>query len=202
MNIAPAWTTAGIYVILFRLIPILGPKSSPFPAKTCLLVCLGIDILSLALQAAGGGLAGRAFSAGFDTQPGVYTMVSGILVQLLSTLTYSVFMAIVFVRAKAGILGNKSLKWLSVAMIATILCMIGRNVYRAIELLEGWRGMLNTQERWLIGLDGVLMLVAVYVLNVLNPGRLLRNAVKTKGVVGETEDLREKGSRSKASDSV
>lgn len=129
-------------------------------------------------------------------------MVSGILVQLVSTLTYSVFMAIVFVRAKEGILRNKSLKWLSVAMIGTVVCMIGRNVYRAVELLEGWRGMLNTQERWVIGLDGVLMVTAVYILNVLNPGRLLRNAVHKDGVVVEAENLREKVARSEESDSV
>jgi hypothetical protein len=177
---APAWTTAGIYVILSRMIPILGKQSSPFPAKPCLFICLGIDIISLALQAAGGGLAGRAFSADVDTKPGTYTMVAGILFQLVATFLYTAFLSIVFFRSYRAILANKPMRWLSLAIILTVCCMIARNVFRSIELLGGWRGKLQTNEVYMIVLDGCLMLLAVMVLNISHPGRLLKNAIIEK----------------------
>jgi hypothetical protein len=177
---APAWTTAGIYVILFRMIPILGKQSSPFPAKPCLFICLGIDIISLALQAAGGGLAGRAFSTDVDTKPGTYTMVAGILFQLVATFIYTAFLSIVLFRSSRTILANKPLRRLSFATIVTVCCMIARNVFRSIELLEGWRGKLQTHEDYIIGLDGALMLLAVVMLNISHPGRLLKNAINEK----------------------
>ncbi|TVY30195.1 Sphingoid long-chain base transporter [Lachnellula hyalina] len=173
---SPAFTTAGIYIILFRMIPILGKHSSPFPPKLCLLLCLGIDIVSLSLQAAGGGLAAQSFHKATDTRPGTYTMVAGILFQLASTISYSILMSIVFVRGFAGIKDNKPLRWLSGAMVLAIVCMITRGVYRSIELLQGWRGFLNTHQVYIIALDGALMVIAVVALNVCNPERLLKQA--------------------------
>jgi hypothetical protein len=99
---------------------------------------------------------------------------SGILFQLASTITYSILMSIVFVRGFHGIKNSKPLRWLSGAMILAIMCMIARGVYRSIELLQGWRGNLNTHEVYVIALDGSLMVLAVVVLNICNPGKLER----------------------------
>jgi hypothetical protein len=184
MEVAPAWTTAGIYIILFRIIPILGKHSSPFPPKICLLICLCADIISLVLQASGGGMAGQSFSKDIDTRPGTYTMVAGILFQLASTITYSILMSIVFVRGYRGIKSSKPLRWLAFAMILAIMCMIARGVYRSIELLQGWEGYLNTHEVYVIALDGSLMVIAVVLLNIFNPARLLRSAEEESGLAG------------------
>ncbi|TVY42392.1 Sphingoid long-chain base transporter [Lachnellula occidentalis] len=177
---SPAFTTAGIYIILFRMIPILGKHSSPFPPKLCLFICLGVDIVSLTLQAAGGGLAGKSFHTDTDTRPGTYTMVAGILFQLASTISYSVLMSIVFVRGFAGIKNSRPLRWLSGAVVLAIACMIARGVYRSIELLQGWEGFLNTHQVYMIALDGALMITAVVVLNVCNPEKLLKQASEEK----------------------
>ncbi|TVY81224.1 Sphingoid long-chain base transporter [Lachnellula suecica] len=170
---APAWTMAGIYIILFRMIPILGRHSSPFPPKTCLSICLGVDFISLVLQATGGGMAGQSFSKNIDTRPGTYTMVGGILFQLASTVTYSILMSIVFARGFQGIKNSKPLRLLSGAMVLAVMCMIARGVYRSIELLQGWDGYLNNHEVYVIALDAALMVIAVVALNICNPGRLL-----------------------------
>ncbi|EHL03267.1 putative Sphingoid long-chain base transporter RSB1 [Glarea lozoyensis 74030] len=203
---APAWTTAGIYVILFRMIPIVGERSSPISAKTCLFVCLGIDITSLVLQAVGGGLAGQAFSSDVDTKPGTYTIVAGILFQLVATFIYTGLMSIVFFRASKPILASKPLRWLAFATTLTVCCMIARNVFRSVELLEGWTGHLQTTQGYMIGLDGSLMLLAVIVLNIAHPGRLLKNAVREKEErlpklerMGSDDEARDEG---KVSDAV
>jgi hypothetical protein len=165
------------------MIPILGKHSSPFPPKVCLLICLCVDIISLVLQAAGGGMAGQSFSKDIDTRPGTYTMVAGILFQLASTITYSILMSIVFVRGFQGIKNSKPLRWLAFAMILAIMCMVARGVYRSIELLQGWDGYLNTHEVYVIALDGSLMVIAAVVLNIFNPARLLKSAEET-GLAG------------------
>jgi hypothetical protein len=189
---APAWTTAGIYVVLFRMIPIVGRQASPFLPKTCLLICLGVDIISLSLQAVGGGLAGQAFTSDVDTAPGTYTMVAGILFQLVSTLAYTVLMSIVFFRAAQYIKASRPLCWLAATMCLTIACMITRNVYRAIELLQGWSGTLNRTEVYIIALDGSLMAFAIIALNIFNPARLL--ALARKESVEQRPPMKEFGS--------
>lgn len=158
------------------MIPLLGKHASPFPPKLCLSLCLAVDIISLSLQAAGGGLAGQSFHKATDTRPGTYTMVAGILFQLASTISYSILMSIVFVRGFAGIKSSRPLRWLSGAMVLAIVCMVARGVYRSVELLQGWTGFLNTHEVYLIALDGALMVTAVVALNVCNPEKLLKQA--------------------------
>jgi hypothetical protein len=187
------------------MIPIVGKRSSPIPAKTCLFVCLGIDIVSLVLQAVGGGLAGRAFSADVDTKPGTYTIVAGILFQLVATFIYTGLMSVVFFRASKPIFGSKPLGWLAFATIFTVCCMIARNVFRSVELLEGWTGHLQTTQGYMIGLDGSLMLLVVVMLNIAHPGRLLKNAVLEKEErvpklerMGSDDEAREEGKESVA----
>jgi len=107
-------------------------------------------------------MAAKSFKKDIDTRPGTYTMVAGILSQLASTITYSILMSIVFVRGFQGIKNSMPLKWLSSAMILAIMCMVTRGVYRSIELLQGWRGYLNTHEVYIIALDGSLMVLAVW----------------------------------------
>ncbi|TVY88059.1 Sphingoid long-chain base transporter [Lachnellula willkommii] len=147
---SPAFTTAGIYIILFRMIPLLGKHTSPFPPKLCLSLCLAVDIISLSLQAAGGGLAGKSFHEATDTRPGTYTMVAGILFQLASTISFAILMSIVFVRGFAGIRDSRPLRWLSGAVVLAIV--------------------------YVIALDGALMVTAVVALNVFNPEKLLKQA--------------------------
>lgn len=179
---------AGIYVILFRIIPILGRNSSLFPAKICLWSCLAVDFISLVLQATGGGLAGQSFSADVDTKPGTYTMVAGILFQLSATLVYSILMSTVFVRGFQGIRSSTPMGQLASAMATAVACMIARGVYRSIELLQGWNGHLNTTEAYVIGLDGALMVLAVLVLNVCNPSKLLAQGEAEKDVKHQLKD--------------
>lgn len=49
-SIAPAGAMAGVYIILFRMIPIICKETCPFPAKASLWTCLGVDFVSLVLQ--------------------------------------------------------------------------------------------------------------------------------------------------------
>lgn len=176
---ALAFTTAGIYIILSVLIPIVGLHTSPLPPKPYLVIFMIVDFFSLLLQAIGGGMAVAAFTRNTDTRPSTYIMVSGILFQLVSTCVFATLFEIPFFRASTTIRMNKHLLVICSATMLSVTCMIIRGVYRSIELLQGWRGYLITNERFTIALDGTMMFIAVAIFNLCRPGDLFPKARAT-----------------------
>ncbi|KAJ5188680.1 RTA-like protein [Penicillium cf. griseofulvum] len=175
--IAPTFFTAGIYILLGRFIQLLGPESSIIKPKLYLWIFCTCDIVSLVIQAVGGGMAsGEAGVVGGDTATGTHIMVAGIVFQLVS-ITIFIFCAVDFVRRviRKSLLQSVtgSVIPLFVAMILSIVCMYIRSIYRTIELSQGWDGYLITHESYFIGLDGAMMIVSVGVFNVLHPGWML-----------------------------
>ncbi|KAF7719816.1 RTA-like protein [Penicillium ucsense] len=174
---APTFFTAGIYILLGRFIQILGPESSSIKPSLYLWIFCTCDIVSLVVQAIGGGMAsGQAGKVGGNTKPGTDVMVAGIIFQLVS-ITVFVACAADFVRRtlRRRLLQslNGSVVPLLGAMIFSVLCIYIRSIYRTIELLQGWSGYLITHEKYFIVLDGVMMVLAVAVFNVIHPGWFL-----------------------------
>lgn len=177
------------------MVLILGRHLLPFPPKVYVITILVVDFSCLSLQAIGGGLAGAAFSKGTSTAPGTNIMVVGILAQLVSTCVFSVLFNNALYRGFDQITRNKHLMILCGATLLSVACMIVRGVYRSIELLQGWRGYLITTERFTVALEGSMMILAVAIFNVFNPGRLLalakaeldRPSVQPLAAVGSIE---------------
>ena len=132
------------------------------------------DVISLVVQAVGGALASDASSTPTgDTKPGTDIMVAGILFQLASIAVFTVLGVIFLVRVrKIGF--ERNLQLLVAATSLSVVTILVRSVYRAIELLQGWSGFLITHEPYFISLDGAMMVVAVGVFNILHPAWLLR----------------------------
>ncbi|KAJ6164111.1 RTA1-domain-containing protein [Penicillium chermesinum] len=109
--------------------------------------------------------------------PGTHTMVAGIVFQLAS-LTAFVLCAVDFLRraTRLGLLklmARGPLAMLLGAMVLSTVVIYIRSVYRTVELAQGWHGYLITHESYFVGLDGVLMVIAVGVFNICHPGWLL-----------------------------
>ena len=132
------------------------------------------DVISLVVQAVGGALASSASSTPTgDTKPGTDIMVAGILFQLASIAVFTLLGIIFLVRVrKVGF--ERNLQLLVAAVSLSVVTILVRSVYRAIELLQGWSGFLITHEPYFISLDGAMMVVAVGVFNLLHPAWLLR----------------------------
>ncbi|KAI4244912.1 MAG: hypothetical protein L6R40_002818 [Gallowayella cf. fulva] len=198
---SPAFFAAGIYIILGYLIRIFGPHTSPLSAKQYLWVFCTIDFFSLLLQAVGGGMASAASDkVGGDVRPGTNTMIVGIIFQLAANVVFAGLFASVVAKTYKkgkGILNvddlavsqsdatktraattTKRMRMLVAATTVSTLALIVRGIYRSIELLQGWRGYLITTESYFIGLDGALMVIAVIVFVVANPGWLLPHKVE------------------------
>lgn len=99
-------------------------------------------------------------------------MVVGIIAQLVSAFLFSIMLVIVLQRGAPQIRKNKSMFYVSAAMVLSTVMMILRGFYRSVELVQGWTGYLITHQRYVIGLDAVPMLIAMGVLAIFNPGSL------------------------------
>lgn len=60
------------------------------------------------------------------------------------------------------------------ALALATLCIFIRSVYRVAELSEGWEGALIKNQGLFIGLEGVMVLVAMLALNAFHPGLCFR----------------------------
>ncbi|OJJ51641.1 hypothetical protein ASPZODRAFT_442865 [Penicilliopsis zonata CBS 506.65] len=178
--IAPTFFTAGVYVLLGRFIQILGSQSSVLSPKLYLWIFCTCDILSLVIQAVGGGMAASAYDTlDGNTAPGTHIMVAGIVFQMAS-ITVFVALAADFVRRtlrhRLIQSADGSFVPLLVAMGFSVVCIYIRSIYRTIELSQGWTGYLITHQVYFVVLDGVMMVLAVVVFNFVHPGWFMPNA--------------------------
>ncbi|KAF5857768.1 hypothetical protein ETB97_005299 [Aspergillus alliaceus] len=187
---SPTFTTAGIYCILSMIIPILGREKSPLNPRSYLIIFIGADFLSLILQGIGGGMSASALSKDGNEWPGTYTMVVGIIFQLVSLCIFAIFFEWVMFRAISQIMSNPQLRNLCIAVNLSILFLLIRGVFRSVELLQGWRGYLFTHEIYMIVLDAVMVLLSLLVFNIFNPAVLIAKAGKTS--VSTFVELRER----------
>ncbi|KAN0070076.1 RTA1 domain containing protein [Elaphomyces granulatus] len=172
--IAPTFFTAGIYILLGRFIALLGRGSSVLSPALYLWIFCTCDLISLVIQAIGGGLASIASNqADGDTKPGTNIMVAGIIIQLVA-ITVFAFLALDFLRRtiRQGTLRTmkRTMVPLLCAMVLSVICIYIRSIYRTIELLQGWNGYLITTEIFFVILDGAMMVPAVAIFNIIHPG--------------------------------
>ncbi|MCJ1460661.1 hypothetical protein MMC28_011043 [Mycoblastus sanguinarius] len=152
----------------------MGPHTSPISSKTYLWIFCTCDVVSLVIQAVGGGLASEADSTpNGNTKPGTDIMVAGILFQLASICVFTVLF-VNFLRCVRHDVFPLNLKLIVAASTFSVIMILIRSVYRSIELLQGWSGYLITHERYFDVLDGAMMIMAVGIFNILHPGWLLQ----------------------------
>ncbi|KAF7595520.1 hypothetical protein BBP40_005856 [Aspergillus hancockii] len=176
--LAPTFTTAGIYCVLSMMVPIVGRDKSPLSPRTYLIIFIGADVLSLILQGIGGGMSASALGKDGNEWPGTYTMVAGIIFQLVVLVIFTVFFQWVMFRAMRQVMNDPPLRNIYIAVNLSILFLVIRGIFRSVELLQGWRGYLFTHEIYTIVLDAVMVLLSLLIFNIFNPGLLLKKAKK------------------------
>ncbi|CAI4786779.1 ANL_collapsed_G0050220.mRNA.1.CDS.1 [Saccharomyces cerevisiae] len=85
LTIAPVFTMGGIYYQLAKLIEVYGHRFSLLPspmAYSFIFICS--DIVSLVVQAVGGGLCGVAVTDGTSTTTGNHVFIAGLAIQVAS----------------------------------------------------------------------------------------------------------------------
>lgn len=89
LTIAPVFTMGGIYYQLAKLIEIYGHRFSLLPSPMAYsYIFIFSDVVSLAIQAAGGGTSGVAVNEGTSTKKGDRIFEAGIAIQLASMIIF------------------------------------------------------------------------------------------------------------------
>ncbi|CAD0049543.1 unnamed protein product [Aureobasidium pullulans] len=178
--IAPTFFTAGIYVILGRMIAIAGPGVSPIGPTWYLWIFCTVDVISLVIQAVGGGSAAVAFNSTppGNTKVGTNIMVAGIDFQLASVVIFSVLFFLFLYRAAVKLSlpafkNDKDMKLLVLVTSFSILLIIMRSIYLAMSLRQN-----DTS----LALDGAPMAALVIAFNILHPGVLINRVMAHNGV--------------------
>ncbi|KAI5249699.1 RTA1-domain-containing protein [Aureobasidium subglaciale] len=180
---------AGIYVILGRMIAIAGPGVSPIGPTWYLWIFCTIDVISLVVQAIGGGSAAVAFNAEppGNTKIGTDIMVAGIDFQLASVIIFSVLFFLFLYRAGVkrsipAFRDDGDMKLLVAVTSLAILLIVMRSIYRTVELAGGWTGRVIETERYFVALDGAPMAALVIAYNILHPGVLINRIIARNGI--------------------
>jgi hypothetical protein len=183
LTFAPSFLAAGIYFTLSRIVVTIGRENSRLPPLWYPRIFIPCDFFSLVFQAAGGGLASAADDPeGADL--GRIIMVVGLVLQV-ATMTLFIGLTLEFALRTwrrnremgeaaldpryAGLRSYWPFRGFLVALALATLLIFLRCVYRVAELSEGWDGPLMHNEPLFIGLEGVVVAVAVVLLNAFNP---------------------------------
>ncbi|OGM47319.1 RTA1 domain protein [Aspergillus bombycis] len=173
--IAPTFFSAGIYLLLGYIIRLFGQKSSYFRSGCYFWFFSACDLVSLAVQAVGGGLASAALNAHRDMADGTHIMIAGIAFQLASTLAFTGCMVDYVFRTIYPQKGTipKGVLFLFAGMVLSVLCICIRSIYRLAELSQGWSSYLITHEKYFIILDAVMMAIAVGIFVIFHPSVMI-----------------------------
>jgi hypothetical protein len=186
LTIAPAFLAAGIYLCLEHIVRAVGPKNSRIPPHLYPRIFIPCDVLSLILQAAGGGYASIMEQNDEDPVIGNHIMLAGLAWQVFTLLMFMLLAADFAMRtyfsrrkqkAQDQILPSRAVMtkiwmfrcFLVALSLATVL-VFARCVYRVVELSQGWSGHLIGVERYFIVLEGAVVLAAVILLFMFYPG--------------------------------
>ncbi|EUC49631.1 hypothetical protein COCMIDRAFT_22802 [Bipolaris oryzae ATCC 44560] len=190
LTIGPAFLAAGIYLCLSRIVTSIGPEYSrikPFSYPKIFIPC---DIISLVLQAVGGGMASVAIHNGKKIKKGDNVMVAGLAFQVATMFAF-ILIAVDFAwrtfrnhnllpqttqnQSQVNSKISRRFKGFIIALTLSTICIFIRCVFRVAELSQGWRGELATTQKYFIGLEGAVIVASVLLLNLCHPAYCFNN---------------------------
>lgn len=193
LTLAPAFLSAGIYLLLKQLCLTFGPQSSRLAPKLYTWIFISCDILSIILQGAGGALSAAAEDGSNLLNIGVDVMIAGLSFQVFTLFVFALLAGDFFLRVRknrqnlpsiTAALRN-SLKFKLFLAFSTIafLCIFTRCNYRIAELSGGWGNPIMRKEAEFIVLDSVMILIVALLFNVFHPGLCFERPTVSHGMV-------------------
>lgn len=182
LTLAPAFLAAAIYLMLKHLVLATSPQLSRLPARWYTYIFITCDLISLVLQAAGGGTAATADGDMAQLDTGDHMMMAGLSFQVFTLLIFGglslEFGARCYRRRgtpvlreeTAGVRAGARFRWLVAALATAYAAILVRCVYRIVEMAGGWRNPVMQNEASFIALDSTLCSLAVLCLTVWHPG--------------------------------
>ncbi|KAI8269137.1 Sphingoid long-chain base transporter RSB1 [Colletotrichum sp. SAR11_239] len=172
----PVWYTAAIYVTLSKAITHLGPELARLPPKALYWVFIALDVSCLVIQAAGGAIS--TDSKG-DSNLGVNLAMGGLVIQVVVIVVFCAVFADYMIRYTRSSYTRKLTQREKIFfgfLALAVALILARCSYRVDELSEGYSNSTKvTDEGLFIGLEGVLIVLAVFSLCLGHPGLAFEN---------------------------
>lgn len=201
LTIAPAFMAGGIYLCLRRIVYAFGKENSRIKPEMYTRIFIPCDLLSLLLQAAGGGIASAKSHAHEDPKLGNDIMIAGLATQVATLFVFMLLCAdfAISTRRRFKSLGAAAFdqnphfvklrsdwkfKGFLAALALATICIFWRSVYRVAELAEGWTGDLIKKQNLFIAFEGIMVIVAVLALNIFHPALCFKEGVQGEGGLG------------------
>lgn len=190
----------------------IGASNSRIKPRSFPRFFIPCDIISLVLQAIGGGMASVASNNHKSPDNGDHIMVAGLVFQVVTLAVFILLctdFAITTMRNTREIgadealdarhtqlRGSMKFKGFLIALAVATTGIFIRSIYRVIELSQGWEGELIKNQTYFIVLEGAMVIIAVLALNLFHPGWCFR-----EGYTGDvTSALKNKNNQSPGQD--
>jgi hypothetical protein len=206
LTIAPCFIMAGIYYLLGQLIQIYGTQYALLKPMWYSYIFISCDIISLVVQAAGGGIAATSLTQYESADNGTHTMVGGLAFQVFSMsiflwLLFDFLWKIKYLRKGyadmefnpryAHLRERKMFTLFPIAIVAGVILVYVRSIYRVIELAEGWTGFLIIHEIYFMILDALMMALTCVIFIPYHPGIVLgRGTIAVEGTRAHKKQLK------------
>ncbi|KAI5477427.1 hypothetical protein MNV49_006419 [Pseudohyphozyma bogoriensis] len=174
LTICPVFFSGACYGLYVVAVKHLDPTISAISPRKLTIAFVICDIVSLLIQAAGGGLTSSAKTKA-DQDKYTHVFVAGIIFQLVVMLVFSAIGLHYYLRlrSKRRALGETvlpgRLAYLVWGIAGASFLIIVRGAYRTAELAEGWSGYLIEHEGYFIGLDATMMLLCLIAFALSHP---------------------------------
>lgn len=179
LTIAPALLSAAVYLCLSRIVIVFGAHLSYFKPRTYTVVFASCDLVSLFLQAAGGGIAASANTQS-SINVGKNLMLVGLAFQVVSLIVFAVaaswFAKNVWSNKGAwnpaylDLLHSRLFHSFLIGLAVATITIFARSVYRCAELSGGFDGALFLSDQGVfMVLEGLMIVAACFCLTVLHP---------------------------------
>lgn len=198
--LAPLWINAFVYMVLGRMVYNFTSSARVLRIKAWRfgLIFVLLDIVAFLIQVAGASMASGQNLTNEQIENGLHIYMGGIGFQLFFIICF-IFVAYNFHRelnANAATAGHVQAHRL-LFVVYTVLGLITiRIIFRLIEYANGYSAGIPVHEAYQYCLDSVPMLIALVLLNVWHPGRIMpgkesnlpsrkqRKAIGKRNVVG------------------
>ncbi|PVH74389.1 RTA1-domain-containing protein [Cadophora sp. DSE1049] len=181
LTLGPVFIAAAIYLCLGRIVVVYGEGMSRIRARSYTVIFMACDLVSLVVQAGGGGLAASVPLWNQNLiDIGTNILVAGLSFQVASLFAFLVCSADFLLRVRkrkdernvenAELYNGKRFKLFLISLGFATLCLFVRTVFRSVELSEGFSGRLANSEVQFMVLDGVMVILASTALTVMHPG--------------------------------
>ncbi|KAF3922726.1 hypothetical protein ABW21_db0206508 [Orbilia brochopaga] len=179
LTIAPACYAAGIYLCLARIVVAFGEDISRIKPRWYTYIFISCDFISLLMQSAGGAIASTANDKAGQTT-GTNITIAGLSWQVFTMLLFMILCGEFawqcyqrrdqFDVQQATLRNSRKFRYFLIALGAATVFIFIRCVYRVAEMTQGWGGKLMSNETYFLSLEGLMVILAVLVLNVFHPG--------------------------------